>query len=154
MKPFIPKNKENNEKNNGNSNNKSENEKIINNINPINPILIPAQFFINPLSKTPKNVFNKYQKHKNCKPFVERTGDWICKSCQNLNFAFRNKCNRCGLQKSEENYVIKKNEEKSDEKENIENEQKSMKKFSESDSIKNNDIEDFNDKKEQKNISD
>ena len=145
MKAFIPKNKENNEKNNGISNNKSENEKIINNINPISPILIPAQFFINPLSKTPKNVFNKYQKHKNCKPFVERTGDWICKSCQNLNFAFRNKCNRCGLPKSEENDVIKKNEEKNDEKENIENEQKQS---TELDINKNNEIEDFNNKNE------
>lgn len=28
-----------------------------------------------------------------------RYGDWICPNCENLNFAFRNKCNRCGLSK-------------------------------------------------------
>ena len=29
------------------------------------------------------------------KAFQEREGDWVCKYCQNLNFAFRTKCNRC-----------------------------------------------------------
>ena len=29
------------------------------------------------------------------KVFQEREGDWVCKFCQNLNFSFRTKCNRC-----------------------------------------------------------
>ena len=29
------------------------------------------------------------------KTFTERSGDWICNSCRNLNFAFRTLCNRC-----------------------------------------------------------
>lgn len=43
------------------------------------------------------NVFKKEGKLK--KPFEVRAGDWICNKCTNLNFAFRNKCNRCGLTK-------------------------------------------------------
>ena len=46
-------------------------------------------------------IYNKYNilpennfkvKHKS---FKERKGDWFCKLCNNLNFAFRTKCNRC-----------------------------------------------------------
>ena len=33
----------------------------------------------------------------NKKPYVERAGDWVCFSCNNLNFSFRNICNRCKL---------------------------------------------------------
>jgi len=36
----------------------------------------------------------KYKKH-----FKVRFGDWICPKCENLNFSFRIKCNRCGLSK-------------------------------------------------------
>lgn len=47
--------------------------------------------------------FRKKAKHK--KHFKVRFGDWICPKCENLNFSFRNKCNRCGLskEKSEQN---------------------------------------------------
>lgn len=31
------------------------------------------------------------------KTLKERTGDWVCLSCRNLNFAFRKQCNRCKL---------------------------------------------------------
>lgn len=65
----------------------------------LNTVFVPTSLFINPMTKTTKN-FNKYQRRKP-RPFVERIGDWICKKCRNLNFAFRNKCNRCGLPKSE-----------------------------------------------------
>ena len=41
--------------------------------------------------------FRKKTKHK--KQFKVRFGDWICPKCENLNFSFRNKCNRCGLSK-------------------------------------------------------
>lgn len=44
---------------------------------------------------------NRYTK-KTLKPFVEREGDWICKNCNNLNFAFRMECNRCKLPKNQE----------------------------------------------------
>ena len=35
------------------------------------------------------------------KKFYEKKGDWICRFCQNLNFSFRMKCNRCKACKSE-----------------------------------------------------
>ena len=39
-------------------------------------------------------------KQKKCKiPFKIRLGDWICIFCNNLNFAFRTKCNICGILK-------------------------------------------------------
>ncbi|CAD8126854.1 unnamed protein product [Paramecium sonneborni] len=35
----------------------------------------------------------------NSSPYVvkrkQRVGDWICGVCKNLNFSFRNQCNRC-----------------------------------------------------------
>ena len=74
-------NKENNEKkdiipkikNNNNSFvNKFDNEQII----------IPSLFNIEGRAKLPEKI---------------REGDWICLFCNNLNFAFRIKCNRCGL---------------------------------------------------------
>ena len=43
--------------------------------------------------KKNKNL-NKYKKQ-----FIERPGDWICGKCKNLNFSFREKCNRCNLSK-------------------------------------------------------
>ena len=48
-----------------------------------------------------KNKFdnNKKNKQKNKKFFEVREGDWRCNNCNNLNFSFRNKCNRCGLPK-------------------------------------------------------
>jgi hypothetical protein len=47
--------------------------------------------------------FRKKARHK--KHFKVRFGDWICPKCENLNFSFRSKCNRCGLskEKSEQN---------------------------------------------------
>ena len=33
--------------------------------------------------------------------FQERKGDWTCNRCHNINFAFRNKCNRCKALKEE-----------------------------------------------------
>ena len=51
-------------------------------------VFVPTSVIINPIIKPPKNIYNKYPKKKQ-KPFMERTGDWICKKCKNLNFAFR-----------------------------------------------------------------
>ena len=38
---------------------------------------------------------------KKKKVLIERTGDWLCPKCKNLNFAFRLKCNRCQLSKGQ-----------------------------------------------------
>lgn len=74
----------------------------------IQTVFFPAPIFFNPMLKTPKGFYGKYQKKKT-KPFTERIGDWICKNCKNLNFAFRNECNRCKIPKQDcvENAKIK-----------------------------------------------
>ena len=41
----------------------------------------------------------KKNKQKGKKYFEVRDGDWRCNQCNNLNFSFRNKCNRCNLPK-------------------------------------------------------
>lgn len=50
--------------------------------------------------KVNNDYFAKFQKKKT-KTFTEREGDWICKMCKNLNFAFRNACNRCKMPKKD-----------------------------------------------------
>ena len=59
---------------------------------------------------------NNYKIRKRIRPFTERTGDWFCSFCKNLNFAFRVVCNRCHLSKAES--------EKNNEKESKNNESK------------------------------
>ena len=44
-------------------------------------------------NKKNMNIKNK-KKH-----FDKRKGDWNCPNCNNLNFAFRNICNRCKIEK-------------------------------------------------------
>lgn len=34
-----------------------------------------------------------------------RAGDWICVKCNNLNYSFRNKCNRCQMQTKKQNLL-------------------------------------------------
>ena len=67
-----------------------------------NNLYLKNQFFKNNFnynhSYSPKK---KDDDKKKKKPFIEREGDWICVKCNNLNFAFRNNCNRCGLTKNE-----------------------------------------------------
>lgn len=36
-------------------------------------------------------------------PQHQRAGDWKCVVCSNINFSFRNECNRCGLISKEQN---------------------------------------------------
>jgi hypothetical protein len=52
------------------------------------------------------NNINKKKKKKR-QEFFERKGDWSCYRCKNINFSFRNKCNKCQLPKeeSEKNYI-------------------------------------------------
>lgn len=79
---------------NGNNNNTSEEEKLI------PAVFVSTPIFINPMAKTPKGFYTKFPRRK-IRPFTERTGDWICKNCQNLNFSFRQECNRCKLPKKD-----------------------------------------------------
>ena len=51
------------------------------------------------------NISNE-KKNKN-KKFIERKGDWICYFCKNLNFSFRDICNRCQKTKEESGIMIK-----------------------------------------------
>ena len=46
-----------------------------------------------------KNIQNTKKDGKSKKHFEVRAGDWTCSKCNNLNFSFRNKCNRCGIPK-------------------------------------------------------
>lgn len=43
------------------------------------------------------NNQNKDNGSKKKKNFSERAGDWVCGKCKNLNFSFRNSCNRCHI---------------------------------------------------------
>ena len=45
------------------------------------------------------------KKIKNKKLLEVREGDWICKICNNLNFAFRIKCNICKFYKEFNNNI-------------------------------------------------
>ena len=48
----------------------------------------------------PKNNLEKKKKKKK-QEFIEREGDWSCYRCKNINFSFRDKCNKCQLSKEE-----------------------------------------------------
>ena len=101
--PFTPKNlinKEKDKKNESKDVPRKEDGKIKNKDNIMNNVFIPNPIFINQMNKISKNNYNKFQ-IKKMRPFTERTGDWICKNCRNLNFAFRIECNRCKLPKKE-----------------------------------------------------
>ena len=69
--------------------------------------------FMNNLYDENNNSFlyiNNLKIKKKGKPFTERTGDWFCSSCKNLNFAFRMVCNRCHLSKAESQKINEKQE--------------------------------------------
>ena len=82
---FTPKNFNKNDYSNMNYN---INNNIINNIN------------LN-INKNKNINFNNNSEHKKTKKskLKEREGDWTCFFCKNLNFSFRKKCNRCGIQR-------------------------------------------------------
>ena len=50
------------------------------------------------INKNRRDDNNNIEKKKK-KPLIERKGDWQCPKCHNLNFAFRQQCNRCSLSK-------------------------------------------------------
>ncbi len=47
----------------------------------------------------PKNFYYSTLFINKNKKYHEKKNDWICVFCNNLNFSFRIKCNRCGLPK-------------------------------------------------------
>ena len=51
------------------------------------------------LEEIKKELEEKNSGDKKKKPLIERKGDWQCPKCHNLNFAFRQECNRCHLSK-------------------------------------------------------
>jgi len=53
----------------------------------------------NKFDNNKKNLQNAKKEGKYKKPFEVRAGDWTCTKCNNLNFSFRNRCNRCGIPK-------------------------------------------------------
>ena len=57
-------------------------------------------------TKNKNQINNENTKNKKTKPFIGRSGDWICGNCRNLNFAFRMMCNRCNLSKCESQKII------------------------------------------------
>ena len=123
----IDKNKDNKK-----DNNEEENKTI-------QTVFFPAPIFFNPMIKAPKGFYGKYPKKKT-RPFTERTGDWICKNCKNLNFAFRSECNRCKMSKKDCVEVIKNKEENIIENKNN-NYNKKMFKYKKHYSNQNNDKE-------------
>ena len=108
-----------------NVNNKEENNKDIKklvdyfgNNNPLDaPVYIPQKFKSLKFNQKPNKIESNDTNHNNLdnnnnkennndsdkkeeqykKPFEIREGDWTCEFCYNLNFAFRTRCNRCGL---------------------------------------------------------
>eukprot|EP01017_Pseudomicrothorax_dubius_P009432 TRINITY_DN131_c0_g1_i2.p1 TRINITY_DN131_c0_g1~~TRINITY_DN131_c0_g1_i2.p1 ORF type:complete len:280 (+),score=80.20 TRINITY_DN131_c0_g1_i2:83-922(+) len=47
----------------------------------------------------------KPKKANKALPTSVRAGDWICLMCNNLNFSFRNECNRCQVQTKKQNHL-------------------------------------------------
>ena len=106
--PVLQSNQKNHESKDNNKemktdNNEEENKKF-------QTVFVPTPIFFNQMLKTSKGFYGKYPKKKT-RPFTERTGDWICKNCKNLNFAFRNECNRCKMPKKDCVEIVKNQEE-------------------------------------------
>ena len=58
----------------------------------------------NPMSQYPQAPQQPVQQPQYCQfPQQQRAGDWKCVVCCNINFSFRNECNRCGLISKEQN---------------------------------------------------
>ncbi len=107
IKSFVDKNNKNfiekktyyNDKNNKYFLIHKQKNNSLNEFNEIN-----NNHIINIKNQINNNIENT--KIKKTKPFIGRTGDWVCGNCRNLNFAFRVMCNRCNLSKSESQKMI------------------------------------------------
>ena len=49
-------------------------------------------------------IFNFIEKNKELFKKNKRV-DWLCSFCNNINYSFRVKCNRCGASKDVSNYI-------------------------------------------------
>ncbi len=71
----------------------------------INPIIYNKfGFFSNNMindSDKKEYIKDKNKNENKKKNFEERKGDWLCLFCNNLNFSFRTKCNRCKMAKKQ-----------------------------------------------------
>ena len=133
---------QNNQKNSETTVNNKENKKDNNEEDnkPIQAVFLPTPVYFNPMLKTPKGFYGKYPKKKT-RPFTERVGDWICKNCKNLNFAFRNECNRCKMPKKDCVEIIKNKEENPIDNKNNNNYNKKIYKYKKHSTKQINDIE-------------
>ena len=107
--PVLQCNQKNHESKDNNKEMKTDNNEEGNKT--FQTVFVPTPIFFNHMLKTSKGFYGKYPKKKT-RPFTERTGDWICKNCKNLNFAFRNECNRCKMPKKDCVEIIKSQEER------------------------------------------
>ena len=98
--PFIPKSKLSQNLGSNNAKNKNDNAKNLGNNNNLSYNYI-CPFLIYTNNNINKNNKNKIKKEKKKKNFIQKEGDWVCYDCKNINFPFRNKCNRCKLLKEE-----------------------------------------------------
>ena len=79
------------------------NNNIINNsyiINNMNNYLINNNIFF-PYIKANNQNIPTFPKSGKKKILIEKKGDWVCPFCDNLNFSFRTRCNRCKASKKE-----------------------------------------------------
>jgi len=94
--PFIPKSKLAQKCSSNNENCEKEDTKLDNNAN---------YFKNNPFCYNMKNNDNSKKninkKKLKKKQYIQKEGDWPCYDCKNINFSFRNVCNRCKLPKEE-----------------------------------------------------
>jgi hypothetical protein len=126
MIPFIPKDynqkieniPQNSPTNAGEEEGKTEKKNEYQGIKPENmeqPMIIGTPVFLGNFSKY---YYNRLYKRKQ-KTFTEREGDWVCKSCRNLNFAFRQECNRCKLPKNNDAKIIHNDKNSKEEKNDV-----------------------------------
>lgn len=109
--PFIENNKNNNNfgiNNNIYKINFSNNNNLlslINNGHKFNPYYLNNNYKESSAKSQEKNkIFYFIQKNKNLFKKNKRV-DWICSFCNNINYSFRVKCNRCGASKEVSNYI-------------------------------------------------
>ena len=94
-KPFIPKSKLTNKCPSNNENSEREDSKINTNIN-----YFQNNSFCYHMNNNNYNK-NRNKKKEKKKRYIEREGDWPCYDCKNINFSYRDVCNRCKLPKEE-----------------------------------------------------
>jgi len=108
---FTPKNLSSNTKSDSKENEEEKKHQEFDDCK-LSTSFVPTSVIINTVLKNDKNMESFKYKKKKQKTFSERNGDWFCKKCNNLNFAFRKECNMCKYPKGEEEVPKKEKEEK------------------------------------------